>query len=450
MKFFSLLLLVFILSSCQKDNENTVELSGGDTTIFSAGPDSYTFPLANLDAAGNEKHFAADGVFGQQFVTAPANQAGGIGPLFNQNSCESCHIRNGRGTVPQMENDPNTGLLLRISMSNTINDGRLLPVPGFGLQLQHKAIFGSQAEGILTRSEVQSIVTFIDGTKRTISKHTYGITNPYISLASDVLISPRNAPPVYGLGLLESISESDITAYEDEFDMNSDNISGRKNIVFDVLKNKPSMGRFGWKAEQPTAGQQAADAAHNDMGLTNHYFPVEHCDGQENCINGRQSTLDIDDETVDLLAYYFQTLAPPAARNQNSKEIQDGKKIFIDIKCGSCHVPSWTTSTHPIAQLSNQKIYPYTDLLLHDMGEELSDRRPVARATGNEWRTPPLWGIGLTKVVNPKATFLHDGRAKSIEEAILWHGGEGEQSTLAYTKLNSTQRAALIKFLESL
>lgn len=453
--YFTLACCLFLLlHSCQKDGmEPEVPesvLAGGTTTIFSAGPDAFTFPLANLGQEAINRHFLADGVFGQQFVTAPSVQFGGIGPLFNQNSCESCHVRNGRGTIPQFDGDPGTGLLLRISIPGAGAYGSIVPVPGFGGQLQHKSIFGVPAEGKLSKTEINKLVSYVDGLQVTLQKPVYHIADPYISLPANVLISPRVAPPVHGLGLLEAIPEADILALADEADTDGDGISGKPNLVWDVLKNMLQLGRFGWKAEQPTAGQQAAGAAQEDMGLTNYYFPAEHCAGQSNCTSGLQTGLDIDEETTDLMSFYFQTLAVPAQRNYAQPDVVRGKNLFNELKCGSCHTPKHTTGTHPIAELSHQVIFPYTDMLLHDLGEDLSDNRPSFLALGNEWRTPPLWGIGLTQVVNPKATFLHDGRAKTLEEAILWHGGEAEVSRDAFRALTKADREAVIAFLKSL
>jgi CxxC motif-containing protein (DUF1111 family) len=425
-------------------------LAGGETTIFSSGPDAFTFPLANLDQAGLDQHFIADGLFDQQFVSAPAAQFGGIGPLFNQNSCESCHIRNGRGIVPQYEGDLNSGLLLRLSVPGVGLYGGIIPVPGFGGQLQNKAIFNVAAEGKMVKSEVTQMVQYLDGISVELVKPVYAIADSYISLPSDVLISPRVAPPVHGLGLLDAIPAADILMAVDENDIDGDGISGKPNMVWDVLLQSMTLGRFGWKAEQPTAGQQAADAAHNDMGLTSFYFPGEHCEGQANCQDGLQSGHDADDETTKMFAFYFQTLAVPAQRDADNPMVVQGTKLFKQINCSSCHQPQQITGLHEIGALSNQSIYPYTDLLLHDMGEGLADHRPTFAADGQEWRTPPLWGIGLTQVVNPKATFLHDGRARTLEEAILWHGGEGEASKEAFRMLSQSDRNALIAFLKSI
>lgn len=447
--------LCLLFTACAKDDDIIPDtaynsLAGGETTIFSSGPDAFTFPLANLGQSGIEQHFLADGAFGQQFVSAPAIQFGGVGPLFNQNSCESCHVRNGRGTVPQFDGDPNSGLLLRLSVPGIGEHGGIVPVPGFGGQLQSKAIFGVASEGVVTKTEVDLIVQFLDGQETTLKQPTYSIGQPYTGLAADVRISPRVAPPVHGLGLLEAIPEADILALADEFDADGDGISGKPNMVWNVLQQDMDLGRFGWKAEEPTAEQQAAGAAHNDMGLTSFYFADESCDGQSNCTEGLQTEFDADNETISLFAFYFQTLAVPAQRNTVNSMVARGRTIFNQAKCSACHVPEFTTGQHAISALAGQQILPYTDLLLHDMGEGLSDNRPSFSADGNEWRTPPLWGVGLTQVVNSNATFLHDGRAATLEEAVLWHGGEAEGSAEHYKGLSSSDREALIAFLMSL
>ena len=439
---------ILFLNACTPD-EIFIPKSGGDTTILSEGPDAFTFPLANLDKEGLQLHLEADAAFGQTFVTAPSTQAGGLGPLFNQNSCESCHVRNGRSSAPAHENDLSSGLLLRISNGIDVN-GFPISVPGFGGQLQTKGIFGTTPEGKLSKSEEKLLIKYLTGEEITLSKPIYHISVPYQNLPVNLLMSPRNAQPVFGLGLLEAIKEEDLRKKEDANDSNGDGISGKLNEVWDISRQAWAAGRFGWKAEQPTARQQSAGAASNDMGLTNPLFPSEQCEGQINCTAGLQTQNDIDDRTLDLFTFYFQTLAVPARRNINDQSVREGEKLFTNLQCASCHHPTYTTGYHDIKALAGQTIYPYTDLLLHDMGEGLSDHRPVFKADGNEWRTPPLWGIGLTKVVNPKAGFLHDGRATTLEEAILWHDGEAKKSKDQFMALSKDERILLLKFLESL
>lgn len=458
-KFFFIAACIGILgfTACVKEPEIPTDnpllkrkMAGGEGTVMVSGPDAFSYPLANLGQAGIDAHFDADGLFSQHFVTAPASQFGGVGPVFNQNSCETCHVRNGRGTVPQFPGDPNTGLLIRLSMPGIGQHGGIARVDGFGGQLQTKAVFGSQPEGTISKTQVESIITYLNGQTRTLTQPEYHIENTYIPLPAGVLTSPRIAPPIHGLGLLEAIDEEAILAFADPNDLDGDGISGKPNWVWNVVANTHTLGRFGWKAGQPTAEQQAADAAHNDMGLTSFYFPVESSVGQTNGTIGLQDTNDISPETLESLAFYFQTVGVPAARNLNNKEVIRGSKVFNSVGCDACHTPEFTTGAHPIAALSFQTIFPYTDLLLHAMGEGLADGRPEFEATGREWRTPPLWGIGLTKTVNPNARFLHDGRAATIEEAILWHGGEAEASKNAFVALSQADRQALLKFLDSL
>lgn len=449
------LLLAAFLFACKKDDDAQTglpdgTLAGGETTVFAEGADAYTLPLANLPEEGLFRHLQSDANFGAQFVTHPASVQGGLGPIFNQNACESCHLRNGRSSVPAFSGDAATGLLLRLSLPGQNEHGGPLPVPGFGGQLQTKAIFGGTAEGKLDVAWVQEIVAFLDGQSVVLQRPVFTVSEPYLPLPTGLLTSPRNAPPVHGLGLLEAISEADILANADENDADGDGISGRPNYGWDVLGQQPMLGRFGWKAANPTATQQAADAFNQDMGITSHYFPSESCDGQANCNIGLNPEPDIDADFLELTTFYFQTLAVPAARRLNDPQVEQGKRLFEEAKCSSCHRPSFTTGDHAIAELSGQLIFPYTDLLLHDMGEALADHRPDFLASGNEWRTPPLWGIGLAQVVNGKATFLHDGRARTLEEAILWHGGEAEASREFYKKLDASERRALVAFLEAL
>lgn len=449
MKVFSAVCLIMCagigLTACHSSiepQENDWLYAGGETTVFSSGPDAYTLPLPNLDKAGLQKHLEADAMFAQQFVTEPAERFGGLGPVFNQTSCESCHVRNGKSAPPSYTGDPSSGLLLRLGTENSEY------LPGFGDQLQTKAVFGATPEGKISIEEREKILRFADGMETKIREIQYNIIEPYTPLPASTRISPRMAQAVYGIGLLEAVPEEEILALADETDKNKDGISGRPNWVWDKQQQAFRLGRFGWKAAQPSAFQQSAAAAHNDMGLSNPLFPEENCTGQSNC--GGDAQPDISNEEIELFTFYFQTLGVPAPRNQNSNKVKQGRLLFFKARCNACHVPTLHTGPHPIKELSNQTIHPYTDLLLHDMGEDLADHRPEGGANGREWRTAPLWGIGLTQIVNPRATFLHDGRARSIEEAILWHGGEAEYSRQFYLKLPKNEREKLLAFVESL
>ncbi|MCB0522563.1 MAG: c-type cytochrome [Lewinellaceae bacterium] len=453
-KVFFLLPVFLLLLGCQKDDQPKPDeleglMAGGGTTVFSTGPDAYTFPLANIGGYLGQ-HAAGDAAFEQAFVTAPAPQFGGIGPVFNQNACIACHVRNGRSAPPVHTGDPATGLLLRLSIPGEGAQGGALPVPGFGVQLQTKAIFGEMPEGTLAVAYKQEVVEFLTGEKASLQLPVFAIENPYQPLPVGVLTSPRNAPPVFGLGLLEAIPEAGILALADENDSNGDGISGRPNWVWDIKEQRTVLGRFGWKAGNPTAVQQTADAFNHDMGITNSYFPMENCQGQGNCQSGLSPGLDIDDDFVETTAFYFKTLGVPGPRGLDDEVVKIGRELFDAAKCSSCHVPKHQTGSDAISALSFQTIYPYTDLLLHDMGEGLADGRPDFSASGQEWRTPPLWGIGLAQVVNPKASFLHDGRARTLEEAILWHGGEAEASRNFYKNASKKEREAMVAFLKAL
>ena len=270
---------------------------------------------------------------------------------------------------------------------------------------------------------------------------------------AQVQVSPRIAPAVIGMGLLEAIPEASILALSDPDDVDGDGISGRPNYVWDVRKEEAVLGRFGWKANQPTLEQQSAGAFLGDIGITSSLFPEENCPSkQESCqeaLNGGQP--EVTDRRLGRVTVYVQTLAVPAMRNPDDEVVQQGARLFVQSQCSLCHAPMHVTGdTHTLAPLRNQTIFPYTDLLLHDMGPGLADDRPDGEASGTEWRTPPLWGIGLVDTVNGHTMFLHDGRARNLEEAILWHGGEADESRQRFMGLTSEERDALLRFLESL
>ena len=392
------------------------------------------------------KHLLGDVLFEAAFVKAPATINPGLGPLFNNSSCVNCHIADGRGRPPLGGEQLET-MLFRIGIpGNDINNGPK-PVPGFGRQLQVKSVLGYEPEGNVSISYETIYGTYPDGTSYSLIRPDYNISG---RIGSGFLYSPRVAPFVFGTGLLEAIKESDIITLADENDDNRDGVSGRPNFVWNVQEETFEIGRFGWKANTPTLLQQLAAAYVNDMGITSPYFPIENCaDGTQCDTTGDDP--EIDQLTLDMVEIYLQTLAVPSRRNYNDADVKRGKILFKQAGCNSCHTTTFTTGTHKsVPELSNQKIHPYTDLLLHDMGDELADGRPDFMADGNEWRTPPLWGIGLVTVVNGHTNFLHDGRARNLEEAILWHFGEGEKSREKFMNLSKNDRSALIKFLNSL
>lgn len=455
MKYTTCFLLLALLFTACHDTEPPVEIpasayrSGGETTATGFHSQMYQQPAANLDAQGISDHFKADANFESIFVTAPALVQGGLGPLFNQNSCGNCHIRNGRAAFPVSGADLG-GLLLRLSLPGENAFGEPLAIPGFGGQLQTKAVWGKSPEAQVSISFQASVLQFLDGSTVQLQKPFFELVNPYAPFPTEALVSPRIAPPVFGLGLLEALSEADILSNADENDLDGDGISGRPNYVWDYTQQKTTLGRFGWKANEPNVLQQTAAAYNGDMGITSTMFSFENCVGQPQCDAPGNGT-EVDLATLRSTTFYTQSLAVPAFRDLDDPQVQRGQKLFADMKCASCHIPSFVTGQHPEYEfLSAQKIWPYTDLLLHDMGEGLADNRPDNRATGREWRTPPLWGIGLTQTVSGHSNFLHDGRARNLTEAILWHGGEAEASKMQFQQSSVADRAAVLRFLNAL
>jgi len=454
----AILFLIFFISllSCKNNNdiipaESLVEideqLSGGNTTIFDKTSKAYTFPLANINTDLLKKHIAGDAVFEATFVSPPSFINAGLGPLFNNISCKSCHVNDGRARPP-LANEPFNGLLFRISSPGQGQHGGPLPLKGFGFQVQTRGVFGVQPEMDILITYENIVEKFNDGETYILSKPIYTVQNPYITLPEGSMLSPRIANPNFGLGLLNAINEKTILSLADENDNNKDGISGKPNYCYDIISKTIKLGRFGWKASQPTIIQQAAAALNGDMGITSNLFFDEEVKDQSQDVAPHD--IEINDEDIENLKIYLETLAPPARRDVNNETVLQGKKLFMTANCNACHIPKIITGLTDISQNSNQTIRPFTDLLLHDMGEGLSDGRPDFKASGKEWRTPPLWGIGLTKITNGHTNFLHDGRARNLTEAIMWHDGEAKKSKEAVKKMSKVERNALLKFLESL
>lgn len=421
---------------------------GGLTSADAVFSNAFQLPAGNLNPAEVEEHRLSDVAFESIFVTAPATVNSGLGPIYNQNACSSCHNKNGRAAFPTGEDLG--GLLFRLSLDGTGPVGEPREVPGFGGQLQTKSVFGNVREGNVQIGFTEIVGQFPDGETYRLRKPSYTLTQPYALMPSHVRISPRIAPPIIGLGLLEAISEADILRNADEKDIDKDGISGRPNYVWSIENGQSMLGRFGWKANQPTLRQQNAAAYRDDMGITSPLYRTESFTDQPQH-DGRADDPEIGERTLYLATYYTQSLAVPTARNQQDADIQKGRHLFFQIGCEHCHKSSFTTARQaPFGFLANQKIRPYTDLLLHDMGEGLADHRSDFLATGSEWRTPPLWGIGLTQVVSGHTHFLHDGRARNLQEAILWHGGEAEATVVRYKQLHKKERDLILKFLNSL
>lgn len=440
------------LAACGDDSAALDPHLGGDTTRDVAGQTAFSFAAPTLTNEQRREFEIGDSFFTQNWVTAPASTDArdGLGPTFNAQACSSCHLLDGRG-IPGSTGDGSLGLLLRLSVPGT--DGQPTDVPGYGGQLQDRSNLGVPAEGTLVIGYDEQPGEFADGTPYSLRAPTYTIESPnFGELPDDLMVSPRLAPQMIGVGLLEAIPEATIVAAADPDDADNDGISGRPNYVTNQRSGETELGRLGWKANVATVEDQVAGAFHGDLGVTSALHPQQDCpEPQTACaeaIDGGEPELT--DKRLGSVTFYSRTLAVPSMRNSDDGEVRRGAEAFESLGCATCHTPTLQTGDSPIAALADQTIHPYTDLLLHDMGEGLADGRPDFEATGTEWRTPPLWGLGLISVVNGERFLLHDGRARTLEEAILWHGGEGEPAREAFRAADADLRESLLAFLEAL
>ena len=421
--------------------------SGGGTTSTTTTRNAFSLPARNLTTAEARRFAVGDSFFTSNWVIAgnSTEARDGLGPLFIAQSCSTCHLHDGRGAPPLDNLDPTRGLVVQISLPTRL--GRPpIPDPVYGGSIQDRSILGVPAEAEIHVQWRELPGAYADGESYSLVEPVFTIANPaYGAPHADLRISPRVGPPVFGGGLLEAIPAERLQQLADPDDADGDGISGRIN----VLENG-EIGRFGWKANQPRLETQTAAAFHGDIGITSPLRPGPTCtDAQPECLASPDGgDPEIPAELFDDVVFYVQTLAVPAARDYPDRK--RGAELFFAAGCHQCHAPRHETGRHDIPALSNQIIFPYTDLLLHDMGPGLADGRTDFQASGSEWRTPPLWGIGLTETVNGHTRFLHDGRARNLEEAILWHGGEAENAKEAFRAMSAEDRAALIKFLESL
>jgi CxxC motif-containing protein (DUF1111 family) len=452
------LVCALLASACGDDAsayEPGEELAGGETTVFEAGGQAFSLAARNLKGSRRDSFFVGNAFFKRNWVTAPASTTGvdGLGPTFNANACAACHFMDGRGAPPQGD-EAFLGLLVRLSVPGEDEHGGPLDEPSYGGQFNHHAILGVTAEdgAHVTYTEVPG--TFGDGMPYSLRAPAYSFTDlAFGPMAQGTMTSPRTANAMVGLGLLETVDEATLLAAVDEYDRDGDGISGRANLVWDPIAAEPRLGRFGWKANQPGVEQQVAGAFLGDIGITSPLHPQQNCPAaQTECIAALTGgEPEADQETIDQVTYYSRLLAVPARRDFQAADVLRGKVLFDEAGCASCHTPRFQTGENAaLPELSHQTIFPFTDLLLHDMGDELADGRPDFLATGNEWRTPPLWGLGLVHVVNDHTNFLHDGRARDTTEAILWHGGEGTAAREAFRTMPASDRAALVRFVESL
>lgn len=447
--------MVFAFSRCHKseslpDNGYDERLSGGLATNFDASYQALTHAVDGLSARDARVHEIGDQTFEAKFVAPPAPVFAGLGPIFNNVSCVNCHRNDGEG-LPTT-GSATSGLLMRISQAGKDAHGAPLGIVGFGIQIQDQAVLGAKPEAQVNISYTEVPFSYPDGSTVSLRHPVYALTNTYQDIPVAYFLSPRLAPPLIGMGLLENIPESTILSFIDAGDQNGDGIVGKANYVYDSHTGETVIGRFGLKANTPTLLVQVATAYQQDMGVTCYVAPQESSYAQEQLhTDTANAKVELADSLLNYVTFYVQTLAVPARRNVTDADVLAGGILFNQVNCSGCHRPTMATGTVPgMPQLSGQRIHPFSDLLLHDMGDGLADNRTDFLATGSEWRTQPLWGLGLLQKTTGTAYYLHDGRARTIEEAILWHGGEAQKSKDQFTQLTATQRAQLLKFMQSL
>lgn len=420
--------LIFAIAACGDNGVSDDRLGGELTTVDDRSSSAFTHALPTLSMDDQLRHHAGSATFDFHWEIPQ------LGPLFNNDACISCHAANGRGTSEIAADPFGSQALVRCSMPSGTPEvpGGQAPIPMLGTQLQDHAVGDELPEVNVVLTWIEHQVAYEDGTSETLRAPSLDVKRFDSSVfPSDAQLSYRQAPPVIGLGLLDAIPESDVRA-------NEGTLGGHANEVWNAMTMQMQMGRFGHKATEATLELQAAAAAFNDIGLSSHIFPDE------------VFSSDVQDQQLDDTAYFVATIAVPAAGPRDA-DAWRGSELFDDFGCAQCHRTTFTTGDYPtIPELAHQTIHPYTDLLLHDLGDGLADHRPDFAASGSEWRTPPLWGLGLAKTVNPDATYLHDGRARNLAEAILWHEGQAMDAREAFRTASVADRVALVAFLSSL
>ncbi len=444
---------------------------GAATSQKRTNRDSFSHPSANLTFEEEQTFRLGDALFEKLWTSSPSSTqaSDGLGPLYNARSCQGCHLKDGRGRPPR-PGDKAVSLFLRLSIPPqteahraALADKTLLriPEPTYGGQLQAFAVTGLSGEGRFDIEHEEIEVPLNGGETVMLQKPVYKIRDlGFGDMHPETLFSPRVAPPMIGLGLLQAIHAGDIEDLADPEDADGDGISGKVSRVRNPATGELELGRFGWKASNPTIRAQTAAAFAGDIGIGSPDLPEPWGDctkAQPECRkmpHGEQARLgptEAPDPVMDLVTFYSENLAVPTRRDVDDPNVLRGKQVFHEIGCAKCHQPKFVTSRNEDNKAHQfQLIWPYSDMLLHDMGEGLSDGRPVGDASGSEWRTPPLWGIGLTETVNKHTRFLHDGRARNLLEAVLWHGGEAQAVRDRVVELEPEDRAALVRFLESL
>ncbi len=413
--------------------------------------EAFSRPMPGLDAAQSKSFHAGSGLFRQAWVIGPSQDhpdVVGLGPLYNRLSCIACHVKNGRGAAPGDEGGVARAMVLRLSKPGADAHNGPAPHPVYGAQLNPEGVPGVPGEGRAVIHYEFFDSKLADGTAVAMRRPRLALEDlAYGPMEAETPTSPRNAPPVFGLGLLEAVPESQILALAAKN-------GGRANYVFDIESGAIRLGRFGLKANQPSLKQQIANAFAEDIGISSSLFPGENCTPAEAaCLEAAKGApqAELAEAQLAEVLDYIRALAPPARRDADDAHAKRGEALFEAIGCAACHHETLTLGAFaPLPALAGARIHPYTDLLLHDMGEDLADGRADFLAGPRDWRTPPLWGLGLAGKFGDAANFLHDGRARSLTEAILWHGGEAQAAADAVRALGASDRDALLAFLDSL
>jgi CxxC motif-containing protein (DUF1111 family) len=447
------------------DKTDEAALSAGTFTVERFDKAAYSEPAPVLNIKQRQVFMVGRNVFHRQWASINSlNGDWGLGPTFIADRCSACHVNAGRGSPPASRDEQLLSMLVRLSLPGEDAHGAPRPHPHYGDQLQNRSLDGRNVDFAYAGSPVppeadlymdweERVFSFPDGEMAELRTPKLRIENlNFGPLGADAMMSVRIAQPIFGLGFLEAVSER--TLAEIARKQKAQGFNGRPNYVWDAVNNRTALGRFGWKANQPSLKQQIAAAAIGDIGLSSRLFPDQNCPPvQEVCARHLPGNFpEIINHEIDALELWLQGLAVPARRNINDPGARRGERLFAEAKCAVCHVPEMKTAETfpPLPQLANQSFRAYTDLLLHDMGEELADGRPDFKAGPRDWRTPPLWGLGLSQTVSGSTAMLHDGRARTVTEAILWHGGEAEVSRDAFRNMPKAEREALVKFVEAI
>ncbi|MCB0354557.1 MAG: hypothetical protein KDD64_13570 [Bdellovibrionales bacterium] len=428
------LALTFGLSCCFAQD---ITALGGELSNSIPGHNGIQVAAPNVTDTGRR----ATQLLGFETFHRNFKKSEGLGPNFINDACGGCHIQNGKGPVRLRgaRLKMNT-MVIKVALEGSGENGAPINVPGVGEQLQDR----TNSPRLKSRFRVRLRWRFISG--KFPDGERYRLRQPRRLRfripgysRKEIKSSLRMTPAIIGPGLLESIPEATILGWSDPDDTNNDGISGRPSYIPDKVNSGLTLGRFGLRAAQPTVEQQSAAAAFFDMGISNRLF------------DGGEDTPNLSDEGLEKLTVYQEIAGVPFARNQENERVVAGKVLFQQIGCDDCHKMTVTTESSSSPELDGQTIHPFTDLLLHDMGAGLADNRPEFSASSSEWRTLPLWGLGFIRTVSRvELRFMHDGRARSVQEAILWHGGEAQASRDAFKNLSKRERTSLLRFLDSL